>query len=49
VIYLINNLYAHGPDPLPYDAGDLNCSGIIDVSDIIYLLNYMFKSGPAPC
>ncbi|MFH1335866.1 MAG: M1 family aminopeptidase [Candidatus Zixiibacteriota bacterium] len=49
VIYLINNLYAYGPDPLPYDSGDLNCNGIIDVADIIYLLNYLFKSGPAPC
>jgi hypothetical protein len=49
VIYLISNLYAHGPDPIPYDSGDLNCDGTINVSDIIYLLNYLFKSGPAPC
>ncbi len=49
VIYLISNLYIHGPDPLPYAAGDVNCDGIIEVSDIIYLINYLFKSGPGPC
>ncbi len=49
VIYLINNLFVHGPNPLPWEAGDVNCDGRLDVSDVIYLINYLFKSGPAPC
>jgi len=29
--------------------GDVNCDGQINTSDVIYLANYLFKSGPAPC
>ncbi len=28
--------------------GDTNADGIIDVADVVYLLNYLFKGGPAP-
>ena len=30
-------------------AGDANCSGGISLADVIYLVNYLFKSWPAPC
>jgi hypothetical protein len=30
------------------DAGDVNDDGIVDVSDVIYLINYLYKDGPAP-
>ena len=30
-------------------AGDANCSGTVTSADIIYLVNYVFKSGPLPC
>jgi uncharacterized delta-60 repeat protein len=30
-------------------AGDVNCEGSFTSADIIYLVNYVFKSGPAPC
>ncbi|KPK99597.1 MAG: hypothetical protein AMJ90_09270, partial [candidate division Zixibacteria bacterium SM23_73_2] len=33
--------------PPPPD-GDLNHDGIIDLSDVMYLANYIFKEGPAP-
>ncbi len=29
--------------------GDVNCSHGIDITDISYLVNYLFNSGPAPC
>jgi parallel beta-helix repeat protein len=29
-------------------SGDVNRDGIIDISDIIFILDYLFKSGPAP-
>jgi hypothetical protein len=28
--------------------GDVNEDGLIDISDVIYLLNYLFRGGPAP-
>ena len=28
--------------------GDVNNSGITDVGDVVYLINYLFKGGPAP-
>jgi len=31
-----------------YFCGDLNCDGAINVLDIVYLVNYKFKSGPEP-
>jgi hypothetical protein len=38
--------------PCPPQAGDANCSGgdvPLDIDDIVYLINYIFASGPAPC
>ncbi|MCP4568163.1 MAG: hypothetical protein GY841_11350 [FCB group bacterium] len=29
--------------------GDTNCDGSINIGDAVYLINYIFKSGPAPC
>ena len=31
-----------------YQRGDANGDGIIDIGDVVYLINYLFKSGPAP-
>ena len=28
--------------------GDVNTDGEIDIGDVVYLINYLFKSGPAP-
>ena len=32
----------------PYILGDANGDGLIDVGDVVYLINYLFKSGPTP-
>jgi hypothetical protein len=29
--------------------GDVNCDGIVDLGDVVYTLNYLFKEGPPPC
>jgi hypothetical protein len=29
--------------------GDANCDGVVTAGDIVYLINYLFKSGPPPC
>jgi hypothetical protein len=31
-----------------YQRGDANGDGLIDVGDVVYLINYLFKNGPAP-
>jgi hypothetical protein len=28
--------------------GDVNVDGVIDVGDVVYLINYLFKNGPTP-
>jgi len=35
-------------DCLPCLRGDVNCDGVINSADIVSLINYLFKSGPAP-
>jgi hypothetical protein len=32
----------------PFQRGDLNGDHNIDVGDVVYLINYLFKNGPAP-
>lgn len=32
-----------------YHPGDVNCDSVLNSMDIIYLVNYVFKSGVAPC
>jgi len=35
-------------NPWEPSCGDCNGDGVIDVGDVVYLLNYLFKNGPAP-
>ncbi|HNX50333.1 MAG TPA: DUF4215 domain-containing protein [Thermoanaerobaculaceae bacterium] len=46
VFYLINSLFAGGPDPT--GPGDCNADGTTNVSDVFYLINFLFAGGPAP-
>jgi hypothetical protein len=32
----------------PYICGDANGSGAVDISDVVYLISYIFAGGPAP-
>jgi hypothetical protein len=34
--------------PKPYLCGDVNADVKVKVSDVVYLINYLFKGGPAP-
>lgn len=49
VTYLINYLFAQGPEPLPLASGDVDCDSSVNVADVIYLINYLFRGGPSPC
>jgi hypothetical protein len=33
---------------VPLEAGDANSDGVVDVSDVVYLINYLFVGGPHP-
>jgi hypothetical protein len=48
VVYLLNYLFAGGPEPVPFEAGDANNDSQVDVTDVIYLMNYLFLGGPPP-
>lgn len=32
-----------------YQSGDVNCDGKVEVGDVIYFINYLYRSGPSPC
>ena len=48
-------LYALNPDgtsvgaPWPFYTGDCNCDGSCNVSDAVYIINYVFVGGNEPC
>jgi hypothetical protein len=46
VFYLINFLFAGGPDPI--GPGDTSGDGAVDGADVFYLINYLFAGGPFP-
>ncbi len=49
IIYLINTLYANGPQPIPVaDVGDTDCSDVINLFDIVRLIKFLYLGGPRP-
>ena len=43
-------MYKNGPEALPWwFVGDANCDKMVDIGDVVYLINYLFKRGPNPC
>ena len=50
LVYMVNFLYREGIPPQHCTAtGDVDCSGQLDVLDIMKCVNYVFKRGPKPC
>ena len=47
IIVLVNVVFRDGPEPLP-GAGDPNCDEAITLADIMFLVEYVFLSGPVP-
>jgi hypothetical protein len=41
-------IYAGFVYPAVVNCGDANGDGVIDVGDLVFLINYLFKSGPIP-
>ena len=54
-LVLLRLVSLHGQPALPRGGGlgngtgDVNCDGRITITDPIYLLNYLFRGGDAPC
>ena len=48
-VFLINYIFAGGPEPSPQIAADADCNGITTISDAVYLINYIFAGGLPPC
>jgi len=48
ILYLINNKYKGGPEPVHPECCDVNHDGIYNLLDIIYLIDFKFKGGSAP-
>jgi len=49
VVYLIDYVFAGGPEPVPLESGEVNCIDPIDIDDVVYLIEYLFAGGPPPC
>lgn len=50
VVRLVHYLYGGGPSPQPVAFVDnANCEGGVDVIDVVYLVNWALRNGPAPC
>jgi len=48
-VYIINYIFSGGPEPVPYESGDADCSGGIDIDDVVHLIGYIFSGGFDPC
>ena len=44
----INSLGIYGAFTTGYLRGDANGSGLIELGDVVYLITYLYKNGPAP-
>jgi FG-GAP repeat len=49
VTYLIDYYFHAGPPPQPFNAGNVNCTAGIDISDIIYLMMKLDNQIPNTC
>ncbi|HOP06244.1 MAG TPA: Ig-like domain-containing protein [candidate division Zixibacteria bacterium] len=48
VIYLAAYMFRQGTAPAPLESADADASGQVDVSDIAYMVNFLYHSGPRP-
>ncbi|MCK4461347.1 MAG: hypothetical protein KAW46_06055 [candidate division Zixibacteria bacterium] len=42
------NIEALEVDPCDVARGDLNCDGVVDIADLVFMVDWMFSGGPAP-
>jgi len=49
IIFLIDYLFHGGPVPNPFEIGDCDCNGRVNMIDITRLINYAWRMGEHPC
>ena len=49
VTYLVNFYFLFGDAPVPYESGDLNLDGVIDIADLVWLAYYLNDYATPPC
>ena len=47
-VWLVASIYHDGPPAPCPDAADSNDDGLVDASDVVYLIEYLFRAGDAP-
>ncbi len=46
--YLVDFLFRSGPVPEPWENGNFNGTGDIDITDLTHLIDFLFRDGPPP-
>lgn len=49
IVAMIGAIFDIWPSPVDPALADVDCSGTMTISDVVYLLHYIFASGSAPC
>ncbi|MBI3872472.1 MAG: S8 family serine peptidase [candidate division Zixibacteria bacterium] len=49
LVRLIDMFFRGGPGFPPYEPADVNCDGTLDLTDVVGLMGYLYRQGPAPC
>ncbi len=49
IVAMIGAIFDLWPSPVDPALADVDCSGTMTISDVVYLLQYIFASGGAPC
>lgn len=49
IVAMIGAIFDLWPSPVDPALADVDCSGTMTISDVVYLLQYIFASGNAPC
>lgn len=48
-VYLLQYIFAGGPEPAQMWSGDCNLDGHVNIIDAVYIVCYIFGGGPSPC
>ena len=48
VVMLSGYIFRGSAAPNPMDVGDADMSGVVDVADIVYMINFLYHAGPRP-
>ncbi|MBU0984771.1 MAG: hypothetical protein KKA42_12920, partial [candidate division Zixibacteria bacterium] len=49
IMCMENFYFFFGAAPVPLISGDANCDGYVNIADIVYISDYLYRGGPAPC